>query len=95
MSIVELDTLKAWAQKAPVTYRAQYLRALRGKVTRSLAIKLKCLECCAWERKEDGIDKIGSCAVRRCPLWSVRPFQNATQSQQVAESAGELGRNDG
>jgi len=86
--MVEQDALKEIAAKAPISYRAAYLRALSGKVSRSVAIKLKCLECCAWERHEGGIDKIGSCAVRRCPLWSVRPFQNGPRRQKVAESGG-------
>ena len=66
---------KQIAARVPKLYRASYLRALRGKVPKGLAIKLKCLECCAWERHEGGRDKIGGCQVLTCPLWHLRPFQ--------------------
>ncbi len=84
------ETFKGWVAKVPVAQRALYLRALQGKVSRSQAIKAKCYECCGWDRKVDGMDLIGSCPVRRCPLWAVRPFQkrkavSAVVSAQAAE----------
>jgi hypothetical protein len=67
--------LKALSQTAPIKYRTMYERALRGSLAPRAAIKVKCLECCGWERTVDGVDMIGDCSVRRCPLWAVRPFQ--------------------
>ena len=78
--------IKAIAHSAPQKYRALYLKALQGKLSPRSAIKIKCLECCAWERFEGGKDKIGSCSVMRCPLWSLRPFQNRAQRPEVSAS---------
>ena len=68
----ELDVL---VNRAPERYRKHYRSVLTGKASRLMAIKMKCLECCAWERTENGVDKIGDCSVRSCPLWAFRPFQ--------------------
>ena len=62
-------------KRAPVKYRNLYGKALQGKLAPRSAIKIKCLECCGWERMRDGIDLIGGCSIRSCPLWAVRPFQ--------------------
>lgn len=32
------------------------------------AIKLKCLECCAWQSAE-----VRRCEIRGCALWALRP----------------------
>ena len=85
-----MDDLKRYADRAPTRYRALYLRALRGKLAPRSAIKAKCLECVCWQRMEGGRDQIGDCAVRSCPLWSLRPFQgskrrSATSGPEVAE----------
>ena len=40
------------AEKAPTQYRS--------------AVKLKCLECCAWDRGE-----VKRCEVSGCPLWAM------------------------
>lgn len=34
------------------------------------AVKLKCLDCCCWDRTE-----ITNCTVRQCGLWAIRPYQ--------------------
>jgi hypothetical protein len=76
------------AARAPVKYRGLYLRALRGELAPRQAIKVKCYECCAWERLEGGTDRIGGCTVRGCPLWPLRPFQGAAESSHVPEGEG-------
>jgi len=40
------------------------------KVPVAKAIKLKCLDCCCWDRNE-----ITNCTVRQCGLWKLRPYQ--------------------
>jgi len=82
------DQLKQYAERAPVKYRAAYLRALRGSLPPRGAIKVKCQECVCWQRTEGGRDQIGGCEVRSCPLWSLRPYQgrkraSATSSVEV------------
>jgi len=36
------------------------------------AIKLKCLDCAGWERKE-----VRDCVIVACPLYPHRPYQQA------------------
>jgi hypothetical protein len=55
------------------------------------AVKLTCLECTCWQKKE-----IRDCEIRRCPLYPHRPFQRlkgrktneppATNSESTTES---------
>ena len=66
--------LKALIEKVPVSCREVYSRALHGR-SRAAAVKAKCLECCAWVRRDGGHDRIGGCRIRSCPLWAFRPFQ--------------------
>jgi hypothetical protein len=49
------------------------------------AIKLMCLDCCCWERKE-----IRDCVIVGCPLYPHRPYQPspATSAQSSGASAG-------
>jgi len=38
--------------------------------TNKQRIKLKCLDCSAWQR-----DEVTKCVVEQCALWAVRPYQ--------------------
>jgi hypothetical protein len=51
-------------------HRAAYQKAVQGQGGRALAVKLKCLDCCCWQR----ID-VAACTATGCPLWHVRPYQ--------------------
>lgn len=82
-----MGDLKQFEQRAPVKYRALYLKALQGKLAPRSAIKIKCLECVCWQRMEGGVDQIGGCEVRSCPLWAVRPFQKPSRRRQAAQPA--------
>ena len=53
----------------PNNYVLKYKSALDGKVTVHQALKIKCLECCCWNREE-----ITNCTAKTCPLWHYRPF---------------------
>ena len=45
-------------------------RALRAQVAKSVAIRVKCLQCCGYQR-----DEIAVCTVVTCALHPVRPYQ--------------------
>ena len=79
-----MDELKSLAGRAPKKYKALYLNALRGKIPPRSAIKVKCLECVCWQRMEGGRDNIKDCAVRSCPLWSLRPFQRQKRVRAIS-----------
>lgn len=67
------DQQKAAVAKVPERYRRIYTKALNGSLR--AAITAKCLECCAWVRKEGGKDNIKDCHITTCPLWPKRPYQ--------------------
>lgn len=48
-------------------FRKQAAVVSMGK-QRAPAIKLKCLECCAWQ-----IAEVHRCEIRGCALWEFRP----------------------
>ena len=50
-------------KKAQARFGTTAHRAHRGPMA---AIKLKCLECCAWEYSE-----AKRCEIRTCPLWAL------------------------
>lgn len=52
-------------------YRGVFVKAFEGG-SRSAAIKAKCLACTNLDR-----DEITRCTVQVCPLWPVRPYQDA------------------
>jgi len=60
---------KAAREGIPEIYRKKFDSAINGSLR--AAIDCKCLDCCAFIRKE-----VGKCAVYGCPLWSVRPYQD-------------------
>lgn len=45
-------------------------RALKAQVSKSVAIRIKCLQCCSYAR-----DDISKCTVVTCALHPVRPYQ--------------------
>lgn len=55
----------------PAQKRSRYRRsAERSRRERGEAIRLKCLDCCAWDTRE-----VKRCEIRDCPLWPFRPYQ--------------------
>lgn len=51
-----------------------YDAALKGK-SRKMAIRAKCLDCCAWDRKE-----ATQCPSVECPLYPYNPFLHRTDA---------------
>ena len=60
-----------WYKNISDGYKMNYLKAITTN-SKTIKIKAKCLDCCCWQIKE-----ITMCSVSHCPLWSVRPYQNA------------------
>lgn len=48
-------------------YERMYRKYEGQRVTRSKAIRLKCLDCCAYQPKE-----VKFCHIESCPLWRYR-----------------------
>ena len=70
-------------QNVPRRWRNHWLKvADRAATSYRAAVKLKCLECCAWQRTE-----ARTCEIRWCPLWAVskRVFGTSTRSEDHRE----------
>lgn len=58
-------------KKVPLSAQRLFLDVFVGKSTQKKRIKLKCLDCSAWQKEE-----IKDCPVYTCPLHEIRPYQN-------------------
>lgn len=63
------------AGSVPELHRLATTRALLGQTSRTNAVKMKCLQCCGYQREE-----IKVCAVITCALHSVRPYARRDDS---------------
>lgn len=65
---------ESYLRNVPERYRYKYICAFISKapyrVTLRERLKLKCLECSAWQKEE-----VRHCTVRACPSWPDRPYQ--------------------
>ena len=58
-------------KNVPDKYKRLYLEVhCSGEKSLAKASKLKCLDCCCWQK-----DEITYCTVRQCGLWAYRPYQ--------------------
>jgi len=75
-------TIERRAAAVPKLYRKQYLSVVDGPRPpgRKLALKIMCMECMGYERKE-----IAQCLSTACPLHRLRPFQRAQVPPKQAE----------
>lgn len=64
--------LAAVVGTVPAKHRAAVQKSLRGALPPRQAIRVKCLDCCHFDRAE-----VPACAVVLCPLWAVRPYRKA------------------
>lgn len=60
--------------QAPERFREMQLRCLRGSGGRALAVKVNCLQCCAWKS-----EAVATCQVTDCPMWHFRPYRAKAQ----------------
>ena len=58
------------ANSVPDKHKMATRRALFGQMSRATAVKVKCLQCCNYDREE-----VRHCAVLTCALHDVRPYQ--------------------
>ena len=66
-----LQTIDFYVENSvPEKHKIATRRALLGQITRSTAIRVKCLQCCGYQREE-----IKECTVITCALYPVRPYQ--------------------
>ena len=63
----------------PELHKIATRRALLGMMSRTNAIKIKCLACCNYQREE-----VKTCGVVTCPLHPVRPYSADDDSDAVA-----------
>jgi hypothetical protein len=63
---------KKFLEQVPDLHRPALERVYFGNAqkSRALAVKLKCLDCCCYQREE-----VRHCRAVTCPLWGIRPFQ--------------------
>lgn len=54
----------------PDKHKIATRRALFGQMSRATAVKVKCLQCCNYDREE-----VRHCTVVTCALHNVRPYQ--------------------
>jgi len=54
-----------------------YQRALRNPKSLMLAIRAKCWDCEGRGGDPGWQGRIGTCVVKDCPLWHVRPYQES------------------
>jgi hypothetical protein len=74
VSLLESVKISAYIETSvPEKHKIATARALLGQIPRSTAIRVKCLQCCGYQR-----DEIKACAVLTCALFPVRPYQDKT-----------------
>lgn len=71
-------------QSVPDKHKLATQRALLGQITRSTAIRVKCLQCCGYQR-----DEIKVCSVITCALFPVRPYQDKNAAVEEADGGDE------
>jgi hypothetical protein len=64
------DAQLKYQNHIPEDYRANYEKAMQG-VSKSAALKAKCLDCTCWQRAE-----IRECPISWCPLFPYHPFKS-------------------
>jgi len=72
------------AKDMPRSFRKAYLRAATGGAWPRQAIRMFCLECVCYDRRE-----VALCTSLACPLWLYRFGKRPGQAASPAEAAGE------
>jgi SNF2 family DNA or RNA helicase len=63
--------IQEYYRHVPKSMQMTFLRAHAEKrPSFPKAIKLKCLDCCCWEKEE-----VKKCTVQQCGLWRLRPYK--------------------
>lgn len=64
------ERIKLQYKNVPQSMRNLFLSVFATKPTMSKCVKLKCLDCCCFDKTE-----VTKCTTITCPLWEVRPYQ--------------------
>ena len=59
----------------PPAFASKLEKTIKGSL--KAAIALKCLDCCAFDKKE-----IAHCTIQQCSLWSFRPYKAQEKSNE-------------
>ena len=82
MAMTPEEHIAQKAQGMPASFRATYLKAMRGN-SKAAAIKAFCCECVGYE---DAVEQIRHCTALTCPLFPYRPYRRpADRHQKPAE----------
>jgi|DEB0MinimDraft_6_1074348.scaffolds.fasta_scaffold47071_3 hypothetical protein len=60
------DLLSTCPENLKARHESKAKKLAEAPKTRSVAIKLKCLECCAWQEAE-----VRRCQITDCALWGL------------------------
>lgn len=69
----------ALVARAPVKHQVALRKSFAGGLSPRQAIRVKCLDCCGYERAE-----VAECRVVTCPLWAIRPYRYAVTTEAEA-----------
>ena len=75
---VQSAVLRYVAASVPEKHKIATQRVLQGQLPRSAAIRIKCLQCCNYDR-----DEVRGCTVVTCALHPVRPYQTRGTAAEV------------
>lgn len=64
----------------PEKHKIATQRVLLGQVARATAVKIKCLQCCNYDREE-----VRGCTVITCALHPVRPYAGRADDDEVTD----------
>lgn len=67
-----LKKRSAFVETVPALHRPALTRLWEQSApkSRALAVKMKCMDCCCWQREE-----VRNCPAVTCALWDYRPFK--------------------
>jgi hypothetical protein len=80
LSALERKRVERQAATVPEHFRKLYLRAAVGLASRGEVLKARCLDCCAWQKRE-----VILCTARGCPSWVSRPWRESARETAEAE----------
>jgi len=62
--------IKEYLQNVPSAMRSNFLKAIEGKCGLSLAVKMQCYQCFAYNKAE-----VAKCDITTCPLYQFNPYR--------------------
>jgi len=84
LSALQLSAIEDYIKfSVPEKHKIATERALKGQMARANAIKMRCLQCCNYDREE-----VKHCPVITCALNIVRPYQS--KDEDLEDEGGEV-----